>query len=104
MKNYGINKTTEFTRKQINVIYGKAKSGQLKVEKWFINELYNLADYYGQDNNGSIAHKEKFVLLILKAVFDNDLEDAQKKIDELTENIFKTCTEKVQVTFNRAFI
>lgn len=32
MKRYGSNKTTEFTKKQISVIYSKAKSEELKVE------------------------------------------------------------------------
>lgn len=34
MKNYGAMKATEFTRKQIGVIYSKAKKGELKIEKW----------------------------------------------------------------------
>ena len=42
MKVYGTYFATEFTKKQINVIYGKAKNGELKVEKWFIRDLYEL--------------------------------------------------------------
>lgn len=33
MRNYGANKATEFTKKQIGVIYRMAKNGELKVEK-----------------------------------------------------------------------
>ena len=47
MKQKGPYKSTEFTRKQINVLYGKAKSGELKVEKWVMKEFYDLAEYRG---------------------------------------------------------
>lgn len=53
MKQYGLMKATEFTKKQVNVIFAKAKHGELKVEKWFISELYTLADYYNYDDNRS---------------------------------------------------
>ena len=46
MKNYGANKATEFSKKQISVIYGMAKRVELKVEKWVMSDLYDLADYY----------------------------------------------------------
>ena len=39
MRNYGANKATEFTKKQINVIFAKAKAGELKVESWIMKKL-----------------------------------------------------------------
>ena len=45
MKRYGLNKATEFTRKQVNIIYRNAKQGNLKVEKWMMNRMYDLSDY-----------------------------------------------------------
>lgn len=69
MKTYGNGmKTTEFTKKQINVIYSMAKQDKLKVEKWYINNLYSLADYYNYDSNGSTELEERFVLNILRNV------------------------------------
>lgn len=54
MRRYGMNQATEFSKKQISVIYGKAKAGQLKIEKWLISRFYDLADFYGIDWNRGI--------------------------------------------------
>lgn len=94
MKEYGSKKATEFTRKQIGVIYGMAKNGELSVEKWVMSDLYNLADYYGYDDNGSVAESEKKVLEILEAVFRRDTEKAQELIDKYTENTFELLSRK----------
>ena len=58
MKQYGFFKATEFSAKQISVIYRKAKNGELNVEKWVINRLYELAEYYNYDSNGSVSDEE----------------------------------------------
>ena len=70
MRNYGANKATEFTKKQIGVIYRMAKNGELKVEKWVISDFYDLADYYGYDDNGSVEASERKIKKILDAVFE----------------------------------
>lgn len=70
MRNYGANKTTEFTKKQIGVIYRMAKNGELKVEKWVISDFYDLADYYGYDDNRNVEASEKKIKKILDAVFE----------------------------------
>ena len=82
MKEYGFNKATEFTKKQIGVIYYKAKSGELKVEKWFMSFLYDLADYYGTDSNRLVEERESEVLKILDNVFSNKIDEAQELINE----------------------
>lgn len=105
MKQYGAMKATEFTKKQINVIYGKAKSGALKVEKWFITELYNLADYYGFDDNRSVEADEREVKLILEAVFANDNVKAQKLIEKTADRWFNSYSRKNQAKCDRnAFV
>lgn len=101
MKQYGFNKATEFTKKQINVIYGKAKSGQLKVEKWYMSNLYDLADYYGYDDNRSVEFEEVFVKKILNAVFDGDMETAQNIIEERTNKIYESLSRKNKERCNR---
>lgn len=101
MKRYGANKATEFTKKQISVIYGKAKNGELKVEKWVISEFYDLAEYYGYDSNRSVEQAEFNVLKILEAVFSNDLINAQNLIDEYTEDSFRKMSRKNQSKCNR---
>lgn len=104
MKAYGMNKATEFTKKQISVIYGMAKRSELKVEKWVIFEMYDLAEYYGYDSNGSVELSERTILNILNAVFDKDVERAQKLIDWYTEVNFERMTKKAQAKANRSLV
>lgn len=102
MKQYGFYKATDITKKQISVIYGKAKSGALKVEKWFMSDLYNLADYYGHDYNRSVESDEFEVKTILEAVFENDLEKAQKLIDKTADKWYSLYSKKNQAKCDRA--
>lgn len=101
MREYGPNKATEFSKKQIGVIYGKAKGGELKVEKWVISEFYDLADYYGYDDNGAVEKAETDILAILESVFGGDLEKAQKQIDTYTEKTWNLMGKKAQAKANR---
>lgn len=104
MKVYGAKKKTEFTKKQIGVIYGTAKNGELKVEKWIMSELYNLADYYGYDDNRTVEDAEKKILAILDAVFAKDLEKAQKLLDDYTEKTFNLLSRKNQQRADRTMM
>lgn len=101
MKEYGSNKATEFTKKQIGVIYRMAKNGDLKVEKWIMSELYDLAEYYGYDDNRSVEESERKILKILDSVFENDLEKTQELIDKYTESTFALLSRKRQQAVNR---
>lgn len=85
MKVYGANKATEFSKKQISCIYGAAKRGELKVEKWVISEFYDLAEYYGYDDNGSVEKAEAKIMNIIESFFAKDMEKAQELIDSYTE-------------------
>lgn len=105
MKQYGYNKATKFTAKQISVIYGKAKAGVLKVEKWFIKELYDLANYYGMDSNRSVETHEREVKSILALVFSGDFETAQNFINEMQDSWFNLKGRKEQAKCDRnAFV
>lgn len=79
-------KATEFTTKQINVVYGSAKRGELKIEKWLMKELYNDAEYYGYDYNGVMEYNEGKVMKILENVFAKNYEKAQEIINSLTDD------------------
>lgn len=81
MKQYGANKATEFTRKQINVIFALTKQGTLAVEKKVMSSFYDLAEYYGYDDNKSVEQKEGWILGILENVFANKYDEAQNEID-----------------------
>ena len=101
MKQYGINKSTEFTKKQISVLYFKAKNGELKIEKWFLNDLYALAEYYWSDDNRSVEYSEKDVLKILESVFNGEIEAAQVLINETENKWFNLYGKKEQAKRNR---
>lgn len=104
MKQYGAFKATEFSKRQIGVVFAKAKSGALKIEKWFMSELYTLADFYGYDDNGNVADNERDVLAILDAVFANN-ENAQNIIDETEAKWFSRYGRKTQAKCDRnAFV
>lgn len=104
MKQYGARFATEFTKKQIGVIYRMAKTGDLKVEQWIMSELYDLADYYGYDDNRSVADKEVKVLRILDKVFSNETAEAQELIDEYTTWLFDHISTKRQATVKRELV
>ena len=104
MKTYGHNKATEFSKKQIGVIYRMAKNGDLKVEKFVMSHLYDLADYYGYDSNHNVARDEVKVLNILEDVFAGNLEAAQKRIDDFTEWHFDGLSRKYQLKADRTLV
>lgn len=104
MKAYGANKATEFSRKQISVIYMKAKTGELKVEKWVIGEFYDLAEYYGYDDNNAVASMESKILNILNAVFAGEMDKAQELIDQYTADGFQSMSTKAQKKANRTLV
>ena len=104
MKNYGAKKATEISKKQIGMIYAKAKSGELKVERWYMSELYDLADYYGYDDNGSAAEHESIVLRILEAAFSGDTEKTQELIDRDTVRVWALLSRKRQQAASRELV
>ena len=105
MKIYGNGmKATEFSRKQVGVIFGKAKSGQLNVERWMMSEMYDLADYYGYDDNRSIESEESQVLSILDSVFSGQIGEAQEKIDRFQDQVWALMSNKARKTIDRTVI
>ena len=102
MQTYGMNKTTEFTKKQISVIYSKAKNGELKVEKWVIKELYDLADYYGYDDNKSVEEREQKIMNIINKMFNG--ENVQELINEYTEKNYNLMSKKNQQRADRDYL
>ena len=101
MKQYGMKKATEFTSKQVGVIFARAKSGALKVEKWFMSELYTLADFFGFDDNRNVEMQEREVKDILAAVFAGDLATAQELIDRTATAWFNDYGRKTQAKCDR---
>ena len=101
MKRYGVYKATDFTKKQINVIFAKAKKGELKIEKWYMSEMYTMADFYGYDDNGSAAAFNDEVVKLLDAVFSGEIEKAQQMIDSFEYSNYSKKSRKNQAKCDR---
>lgn len=104
MKSYGAMKATEFTKKQINVIFKMAKNGELKVQKFVINDMYNLADFYGYDDNKNAERSEAKIVKVLDNVFDGNFAKAQELIDDYTEWLFGNLSVKYQNNADRTLV
>lgn len=104
MRYYGPNKATEFTKKQIGVIYAKAKKQEIKVEKFIMHRFYDLADYYGRDECGDIELTERRIMSILQCIFDGNIEEAQERIDSYTETYFALMSKKNQERADRSLV
>lgn len=104
MKKYGTKFATEFTPKQVGVVYRLAKQKDLSVETFVIRRMYDLADYFGYDDNRSVADEESYIKGILSHVFDNDLEAAQKAIDEYTERTWNLMGAKARRNADRNYV
>lgn len=102
MKEYGASKATEFTKKQIGVIYSLAKKGDLKVERWIISDLYDLAEYYGYDDNGTVEDSERKILKILENVFAGNINVAQELINDYTIDKFERLSLKNKKSVDRS--
>ena len=90
--------------KQIGVIYRMAKNGELQVEQWVMSELYDLADYYGFDDNGSVEASERDIKEILEKVFAGKIAEAQELIDKYTEYNYSLFGKKRQQKLNRNYV
>lgn len=97
-------KATSITRKQIGVLFGKAKRGELKVQKFVMSDFYDIADFYNYDDNGNVERAENQIRCILDAVFAKDDEKAQKFIDSYTETLFNQLGRKAQQKANRNLV
>lgn len=97
-------KATEFSKKQIGVVYRLAKIGDLKVEKWVMSEFYDLADYYGYDDNRNVEWDETWIQKILECVFSNNIEEAQERINNYTKDSFSRLGYRAQKSADRNLV
>ena len=74
----------KITRKQIDVIFSKAKAGELNVEKWMMNTLYGLSNMKDLPYTTYVEIKH-----ILDDIFSGNISNAQRLIDEMTEEEYK---------------
>lgn len=63
--------------------------------------MYDLANYYGYDDNRTVETAERRVLEILKNVFNSDLETAQNLINETSDAFYNSYGKKEQAICDR---
>lgn len=97
-------KATNISRKQIGVIFGKAKRGELKVQKFVMSDFYDIADFYNYDDNGNTERAEAQIRRILDEVFAGNDQKAQNLIDSYTETLFNQLGIKAQQKANRNLV
>lgn len=97
-------KATEFNKGQIGQIYKKAKNGELKVERFIMSDLYDMAEYYNYDHNGSAERAERQIKKIIAAVESNNTTEAQELIDAYTVETYNLLSLKAQKTANRELV
>lgn len=70
-----------YTRKQAGVIYRAFKEGKITMEKATVSKLYDWADDFGIDYNGSVNRIMQSVHIAIDAIFEGDYEKAQNEIN-----------------------
>lgn len=71
----------QLTRKQAGVIFGASKRGEIKISKNFIAKMYEVADFYGYDDNGTKQLLNDGFKAIVDTFF-NDRANTQTEIDK----------------------
>lgn len=97
-------KATEFGKSQVGAIYANAKKGSLKIERWAMSFIYDLADFYGFDDNRNVERRERSVLAILADVREGRMEDAQAKIDAFSAEVWEDMGRKFHERANHALV
>lgn len=70
-----------YTRKQAGVIYRAVKEGKIEMEKAAVSKLYDWADDFGIDYNGSVNRIMQDVHIAIDAIFAGDYEKAQAHVN-----------------------
>lgn len=74
------------TNKQINVIYGAWKRGEVKADKQVLDTLYRMAKSQGCDGSGRLLRDmDRAIHGAIEAIFSGNFERAQECIDTFIE-------------------
>lgn len=68
------------TRAQAGVIYKAYKQGKIEMSRDEASEMYDLVDYEGYDDNGSVSAKVDRLLVAVMAIAENDYESANRQL------------------------
>ena len=96
--------SSSISKKQVNVIFAKAKAGELKIERWVMRDFYSIVNFDGIDWNGSTARLSDDVSRILDNIFEGNIEKAQSRIDFYTKSTFDGYTDKGKATLQRELV
>lgn len=92
-------KSSNIKKSDLAPLYKKAKAGDVQVEKWFMSKMYDLAGFYGYDDNCTMQRFENRIERILSAK-----DELQTVINEMTELTLQEYTLKYQSKFDRSFV
>lgn len=102
MKRFGSTIKSEITRKQVNVIFGASKRGNVQVDPIVMTALYDHAErtYTSVSDNDVIVavidHDDAKIKAIIKYIFANDFDEAQAVIDEYSKDIIEAVNYEKQ--------
>lgn len=89
------------TKKQVNVIWGAWKRGEVQVEKGRIDMMYRMVENQGRD--GSYTDRmNRAIRGAIDAIFKGDLEKAQECIDAFAEADDAAKREQEQIKADKA--
>lgn len=72
--------TEKITRAQAGVIYRAYKQGKVEMSRDEASEMYDLVNYEGYDDNGSVSEKIDRLLVAVMEINENDYEGANRQI------------------------
>lgn len=76
------------TKKQMNVIYAKVKSGKLSIEKKCISKLYDMVEDWDIYSRFPLSRRiEQSLFFLVQSIFKEDYKAAQKIADEMCEDL-----------------
>jgi len=92
---------TTLTRKQVNVIYINAGKGLLGTERWVISRMYLLADGADVHECPDPDKEKRKIRDVVDLIFAQNLEGAQKALDEYTQETWARFPDFLRVQLNR---
>lgn len=97
-------KSSTISRKQVGVLYGMAKRGEVKIEKFVMADFYNIADYYGYDDNRTLENDESSLKEMINLAFEKKYDELQEAVNKYSEKLFHGFSKKRQQESDRSLV
>lgn len=97
-------KSSTVSRKQVGVLYGMAKRGEVKIEKFVMADFYDISDYYGYDDNRTLENDESSLKEMINLAFEKKYDELQEAVDKYSEKLFHSFSKKRQQESDRSLV